>query len=178
MSGAKNTAIGFDAPQYATGSNNIGVGNNAGVVLTSGNNNIEIGSTGYTSDNNAIRIGTEGTQTATYVAGIHGNNNLAGGLPVIVTANGQLGTSTLLTGPAGPQGPQGPTGAAGPAGAKGDTGATGAPGPAGAKGATGATGAPGPTGPQGPRGPSGQVLSDAYDNTAMGHRRTQFGHAR
>src|SRR5262249_49836489 len=44
-------------------------------------------------ENNTIRIGTEGAQTNTYIAGISGVT-VAGGVGVIVDSNGHLGTST------------------------------------------------------------------------------------
>ena len=46
--------------------------------------------TGAVADNAVIRIGTQGTQKATYVAGVRGVN-VTGGVPVMVTATGQLG---------------------------------------------------------------------------------------
>jgi trimeric autotransporter adhesin len=42
-------------------------------------------------ESNTIRIGTEGTQTVTYVAGISGAT-VPGGVGVIIDANGHLGT--------------------------------------------------------------------------------------
>jgi hypothetical protein len=44
-------------------------------------------------DNNTIRIGTEGTQTSTYIAGIYGATT-SGGTTVFVNSSGQLGTAT------------------------------------------------------------------------------------
>jgi hypothetical protein len=44
-------------------------------------------------ESNTIRIGTVGTQTATYVAGIMGKT-VPAGVPVSVNASGQLGTVT------------------------------------------------------------------------------------
>jgi hypothetical protein len=71
------------------GSNNIGLGANSGYNVTSGSNNIEIGNEGTSSDGGTIRIGTSGTQTATYIAGIE--NAKVTGAAVYVTASGQLG---------------------------------------------------------------------------------------
>jgi hypothetical protein len=167
----KNTAVGFSALYYnVDGANNIALGYEAGINVL-GSNNIEIGNAGTSSDRNLILIGTQGTQTATYVAGVSGVSltSDANALPVYIdTSTGQLGTGQFVQGPTGPQGPAGPqgaTGAAGPAGATGPAGPTGA---TGAKGATGAAGPVGPAGPAGPQGPSGTVLSDASDNTATG----------
>jgi trimeric autotransporter adhesin len=57
----------------------------------SGSNNIEIGHVrGSGSESNTIRIGTPGTQTATYLAGVRGVA-IAGAQPLAVNANGQLG---------------------------------------------------------------------------------------
>ena len=87
--GAVNTAVGYYALQATTGSNNIGVGNVAGENVTTGSNNIEIGSQGSSGDGGVIRIGTPGTQTQTYIAGISGAK--VTGAAVYVTSSGQLG---------------------------------------------------------------------------------------
>ena len=44
-------------------------------------------------ESNTIRIGSPGTQTATFIAGINGVTS-SGGLAVYINANGQLGTNT------------------------------------------------------------------------------------
>jgi trimeric autotransporter adhesin len=68
------------------------VGYQAGFNLTTGSNNIYIGNAGGSGGESAkIRIGTVGTQTATFIAGISGVA-VPGGVGVIVGANGQLGT--------------------------------------------------------------------------------------
>jgi hypothetical protein len=54
-------------------------------------NNIDIGNAGVASESNTIRIGRQGTQNATYIAGIS-RTPIAGGVAVRVNANGQLGT--------------------------------------------------------------------------------------
>lgn len=93
-SGNDNTAIGaFALQDDSSGSNNIGVGVEAGFYLTTGSNNIEIGNQGSAADANTIRIGTEGTQTATYVAGIF-DTTVTGGCTVVVASTGQLGCVT------------------------------------------------------------------------------------
>src|ERR1700733_9871832 len=163
VGGTFNTAVGTCSLYSETsGTANIAVGYRSGFNLTSGSHNIDISNTGAAGDNATIRIGTLGQQTATFIAGIGGNNLGATALPVVVNpATGQLGTSTLLQGPAGPAGPPGSIGPVGPPGAQGfsgPTGATGPQGPGGPAGATdpqgpaGATGAPGSAGPQGPAG--------------------------
>jgi hypothetical protein len=68
--GCGNTAAGDGAlADHCTGDGNIAVGYNAGASLISGNNNIYIGNNGVASESGIIRIGTAGTQTATYLAG-------------------------------------------------------------------------------------------------------------
>jgi len=88
--GNDNTADGHDALHLNTvGSNNIGLGANSGYNVTSGSNNIEIGNEGTSSDGGTIRIGTSGSPTATYIAGIE--NARVTGAAVYVTSSGQLG---------------------------------------------------------------------------------------
>ena len=75
-----------------SGSNNIAIGNQAGFNLTtSESNDIYIGHLGVLGESKTIRIGNTGTQTSCFVAGIFGQT-VAGGVPVIVNGNGQLGT--------------------------------------------------------------------------------------
>ena len=74
-----------------SGSGNIGLGNAAGSNLTTGDNNIEIGNPGQAGESGTIRIGTAGTHTATYVAGIFGST-VTDGVAVIVDTNGHLAT--------------------------------------------------------------------------------------
>jgi hypothetical protein len=89
--GANNTASGsFALLRNIGGSSNIALGFNAGANLTTGDNNIDIGNIGKAGESATIRIGTVGTQTATYIAGIAGTP-IAGGVAVGVTADGQLG---------------------------------------------------------------------------------------
>jgi len=90
--GNSNTAAGIDALlNNATGSSNIALGNNAGSNLTTGDNNIDIGNTGVVGDSSRIRIGTRGTHTATFIAGISGA--AVTGSQVIVNSNGKLGVT-------------------------------------------------------------------------------------
>ena len=91
--GSNNTASGVNALfGNTTGGGNIALGVDAGRDLTTGNDNIYIGNTGIASESGTIRIGTAGTQTATFIAGIrevplcHGLS-----LAVGITADGQLG---------------------------------------------------------------------------------------
>jgi hypothetical protein len=96
--GGNNTASGTYALQNnTTGSNNIAVGFYAAGDVGGGNsNNIDIGTQGVSTDgatanSGVIRIGTPGTQTSAYIAGISGAS-VAGGAAVYVTGTGQLGT--------------------------------------------------------------------------------------
>ena len=67
------------------------MGFNAGLNLNTGNDNIDIGNEGVAGESDTIRIGTEGTQQATFIAGIDGVT-VASGVGVIVDSNGHLGT--------------------------------------------------------------------------------------
>src|SRR5437773_253204 len=90
--GVDNTANGVDALFFnTTGSSNIALGVSAGQNLTTGNNNIDIGNPGVAAEANTIRIGTVGTQTKTFIAGISGAG--VTGVAVKVNAAGQLGTA-------------------------------------------------------------------------------------
>jgi len=92
--GDNNTGVGVGALFYnETGNNNIALGMGAGYYLSTGDNNIDIGNAGVAGDSNTIRIGAQGTQTATYVAGIF-DATASGGTPVYITSDGQLGTSS------------------------------------------------------------------------------------
>ena len=93
-SGGNNTAIGKESlGANSTGNFNIAVGYRAGFNLTSGDNNIDIGNLGVAAETNTIRIGTNGTQTATFIAGINGATASVG-TAVFIDVNGQLGTLT------------------------------------------------------------------------------------
>ena len=91
--GGNNTASGFNALGANTsGSNNIAVGATAGINLTIGSNNIYVGNVGGGPGESArIRIGTQGTQTATYIAGISGA--AVTGNQVVINSNGKLGVT-------------------------------------------------------------------------------------
>ena len=96
--GGKNTAIGFQALlDNTTGKNNIALGYAAG-IFTAGDNNINIGNLGA-EESDTIRIGTVNGRgirefhSHTYIAGISGVT-IAGGVPVIIDADGHLGSTT------------------------------------------------------------------------------------
>src|SRR5262249_19357696 len=90
--GTNNTANGANALLHNTGSNNIAVGNSAGISLTTGSNNIDIGNAGAAGESAKIRIGKQGTQTAALIAGIYNVNEGGTIKPVYINSNGQLGT--------------------------------------------------------------------------------------
>jgi hypothetical protein len=79
-----------------TGSNNIAEGYHGGYNLTTGSNNIDIGSPGVKAESGVIRIGTitgtASTQSAAYIAGIYGIKTATAGTAVFIDSSGQLGT--------------------------------------------------------------------------------------
>ena len=88
--GIINTASGFEALQgNTTGAANIALGYQAGMNLTTGYANIDIFDPGVAGESYTIRIGTQGTQSATYIAGISGTGVM--GTDVVVNGSGQLG---------------------------------------------------------------------------------------
>jgi hypothetical protein len=88
--GSNNTANGQNALRNSTGSNNIALGQNAGFNLTTGDNNIDVGNAGIAGESGVVRLGTEGAQTATFIAGIR-QTPIAGAIQVGINATGQLG---------------------------------------------------------------------------------------
>jgi Chaperone of endosialidase len=91
--GSENTAIGWAALGNNTiGSGNIALGISAG-HFTTGDSNIVIGNGGVGGESRTIRIGTKPTHKNTFIAGISGVT-VPTGIPVIVDANGHLGTTT------------------------------------------------------------------------------------
>ena len=102
--GQFNTANGAGAlASNTSGNDNIALGWEAGDNLTTGAYNIDIGNQGVAGESQTIRIGdvvatsyADGTHpphTATYIAGIMGRT-AARGMPVFITTNGKLGTTT------------------------------------------------------------------------------------
>jgi hypothetical protein len=88
--GQGNIAVGANAMYGNTsGSNNIAVGYGAGSNLTTGSNNLDIGNPGVAAESNTIRIGIQGRQHATYIAGIF--PALVTGDAVVVSNTGRLG---------------------------------------------------------------------------------------
>jgi len=67
------------------------LGDSAGINLTTGSNNIDIGNLGVAGESNRIRIGSG--QTRTFIAGIRGRTTgNANAIPVLIDSAGQLGT--------------------------------------------------------------------------------------
>jgi Chaperone of endosialidase len=109
--GNGNTADGYQALVGVTGSYNIGVGYQSAENLNRGSSNIAIGyraannvsgansnnvhiaSEGVSSDSGVIRIGTAGTQTSFFAAGIYGvSSGSNSAVPVLIDSSGQLVT--------------------------------------------------------------------------------------
>src|SRR5438552_3301676 len=93
--GHDNIAVGFQALKGNTGgNNNFGLGSNAGSNLTTGSNNIDLGANvlGSAGEANTIRIGKQGTQKATFIAGVFGA--AVTGSTVVVNSTGKLGVAT------------------------------------------------------------------------------------
>jgi Chaperone of endosialidase len=87
-----NTANGYGALQNNTGGFNIALGYHAGVFLTTGIDNIDIGNEGVAGDSETTRIGIQGFQTATFISGIYGVNEGGTISAAYINSNGQLGT--------------------------------------------------------------------------------------
>jgi len=87
-----NTAVGTGALETnSTGSHNVALGFDAGVNITTGSSNIDIYNSGVSGDTNTIRIGNQGLQTKTFIAGISGT--VVSGSAVVVNSSGQLGVA-------------------------------------------------------------------------------------
>ena len=94
-SGGFNVALGYATlVALPSGNNNIAIGANAGLnVDTAANNAIFIGNQGLSGDTTTIKIGTQGTQTTAFVAGIRGKTTgVADAVAVLIDSAGQLGT--------------------------------------------------------------------------------------
>jgi hypothetical protein len=91
--GNGNTAVGHLAMrENVVGHRNAALGYRAGYFAT-GSNNIMIGNEGIAAESGRIRLGTAGTHTATYVAGIRGvTTGVADAVAVMIDSAGQLGT--------------------------------------------------------------------------------------
>jgi hypothetical protein len=91
--GHDNSAEGFQTlANNTSGSSNIALGSNAGINLTTGSSNIDIGAPGTAGESKNILIGKQGTQNATFIAGIYNVNEGGTIKPLYINSNGQLGT--------------------------------------------------------------------------------------
>lgn len=94
--GDRNTGVGFGALNHnQTGSRNIGIGAFAGLSAPAdASDSIFIGSHGDAADTSpTIRLGTQGTQTRAFAAGIFGTTTgTMDAISVVVDSTGQLGT--------------------------------------------------------------------------------------
>ncbi len=88
-----NTAVGAAALASNSGFNNIALGAGAGANLTTGDSNIDIANPGVAGESNTIRIGLEGTQTGTFIAGIRDQQVGNDLVPVQIDSFGKLGTT-------------------------------------------------------------------------------------
>jgi hypothetical protein len=87
-----NTATGANALRSnTTGNGNIALGDQAGINLTTGDYNIDIGNFGVAGESSTIRIGD--IQTQTFIAGVYGAT-ASDGTTVYINSAGQLGTLT------------------------------------------------------------------------------------
>ncbi len=96
VSGNANTAIGLSAGlNLTTGQQNTFVGFNSGANVTSTNDNIMIGNAGVVGDTSTLKIGTEGVQTQTYIAGVNGVTVSNQAMVVLDTVSGRWGTTGI-----------------------------------------------------------------------------------
>lgn len=97
--GSANTVSGYQALFNNVGGNfNIAIGYLAGYTPRSGNYNILIGHSGLVNDTGVIRIGTQGTQRFTQIAGIY-ESKVVGGRAVVVDSKGHLGYASTTVVP-------------------------------------------------------------------------------
>jgi hypothetical protein len=93
--GSGNTAIGTYALYASNGSGNVAIGYAAGINLDAGTSNVHIANTGTAADTNTIRIGSTGTHTRAFLAGVRGAATAsADAVPVLIDGEGQLVTSS------------------------------------------------------------------------------------
>ena len=93
--GHDNAGFGVDALDLnTTGNANIALGSGAGESLTTGSKNIDIGNAGRAGEVGTIRIGNKGDQTRAFLAGVSGKAVGGTAQPVLVNAQGQLGTAS------------------------------------------------------------------------------------
>jgi hypothetical protein len=95
-SGEGNTALGRNALRENTlGHGNVAIGFSAGGNAAASLNSIFIRNSGAAGDTATIKIGTQGTQTSAFIAGISGiTTGVDDAIPVLIASNGQLGTTS------------------------------------------------------------------------------------
>jgi len=98
--GSNNTGIGYQSlDSVSTGTDNIALGYTAGNLLTTGNNNICIGHVGVAGNSALIRLGSTGTHTSIFIAGIASVTPAGSTETVIVDiSTGELGSITTTVG--------------------------------------------------------------------------------
>jgi hypothetical protein len=90
--GNSNTANGTGALlANTTGSFNVAVGTSAGKNLTTGSHNLDIANGGVAAEEDTTRIGTDGTQTRAFMAGVYKKPIAPPACAVKVDSEGQLG---------------------------------------------------------------------------------------
>ena len=97
LTGLANCAFGYKSLNALNGGGfNVALGYDSGINYTAGESfNIVIGNSGVASESDTIRIGTIGTQTACYVAGIASVSVSSAQMVTINTSTGQLGSQTI-----------------------------------------------------------------------------------
>jgi hypothetical protein len=91
MSSDLNTYVGDSAGINMTGRNNICIGASCGMSNTTGDNNIYLGTVAAT-ESTTIRLGTQGAQMATFVAGIYTRPIATQNFTVCIDNTGKLGS--------------------------------------------------------------------------------------
>jgi len=90
---AYNTAVGSFALSNTSGYNNVALGDSAGLLLTTGDFNVDIENHGVAGESGTIRIGDSNYHTRAFIAGIRGvTTGMANAVNVVIDSNGQLGT--------------------------------------------------------------------------------------
>lgn len=97
-SGSFNTCIGYNAAAFlVSGSNNVILGENAGNNYTGAEtNNILLNHAGVLGESTTTRIGTQGTQTAAFMAGVTGMTVSNLNVVTIDSTTGQLGSQATV----------------------------------------------------------------------------------
>jgi hypothetical protein len=92
----RNVIIGQSAAAaFVTGTDNIILGNGAGIALNTANSNwnIILGNPGVAGDSATMRLGRTGFQTSTFIAGIYDKVPSVGSKVVLVDPNGLMATT-------------------------------------------------------------------------------------